>query len=395
MKKDVPFRRVFLIVLDSFGIGAQADAPLFGDDLSANTLLSCQRTGKLHVPNLAKLGLFHIDGVTCGVREGTPIGAYGRMQEKSMGKDTTIGHWEIAGLISENPLPTYPDGFPPEVISEFEQRTGRGVLCNKPYSGMQVIADYGREQKETGKLIVYTSADSVFQIAAHETDIGLEELYRCCEIAREILKGPHGVGRVIARPYVGEYPDYIRTTNRHDYSLLPPRMTMPQALARSGWDSIGVGKIYDIFAGQGITRSIKTGFNAVGMEKTMQLAAEDFEGLCFVNLVDFDSLFGHRNDAPGYAQALSDFDAWLGDFMATLRPDDLLLITADHGCDPADVSTDHTRESVPILAYGKKVQPVNLGVRESFADVGKTVTKNFGTAESVQGESFLEKLLNG
>jgi phosphopentomutase len=395
MSNHASIKRVFLIVLDSFGIGAQNDAPLFGDSLSVNTLCACAATGKLEVPNLRRLGLFNIDGVACGQRCPAPVGAYGRLLEKSRGKDTTTGHWEIAGLISPTPMPTYPDGFPQPLIDELERRTGRGVLCNKPYSGTQVIADYGPEQIKTGKLIVYTSADSVFQIAAHEKYIGLDELYRCCEIARALLQGEHAVGRVIARPYVGEAPNFTRTANRHDYSLRPPRMTMLQSLSNAGKTVIGVGKIHDIFAGQGVGQTIKTAGNADGMAKTAAIANQDFEGLCFVNLVDFDSLYGHRNDAQGYALALCAFDRWLGGFMEKLRAQDLLMITADHGCDPSTSGTDHTRESVPLLIFGKAAAPVNLGVRASFADIGQSIVQLFGAADAVEGESFLNLLFPG
>ena len=384
-------KRVFLIVLDSFGVGAAPDAADFGD-AGADTLGSCAATGTLRVPNMRKLGLFNIAGVSCGTPATAPAGAFGRLQEHSRGKDTTVGHWELAGLVSPRPLPLYPQGFPEDLIREFERRTGRGVLCNRPASGTQVIQDYGREQKETGKLIVYTSGDSVFQIAAHEEYIGLAELYRCCEIARELLQGEHGVGRVIARPYVGEYPDYTRTANRHDYSLIPPGPTMPRALAQAGLTVIGVGKIRDIFAGDGITETHPISGNTDGLEKTLALAERDFRGLCFVNLVDFDSRYGHRRDAPGYAAALNEFDDFLGDFLPRLGEGDLLLITADHGCDPGYSGTDHTREYVPLLAAGPGVRPgTDLGTR-AFADVGATVLSLFGVHGDIAGESLTDEM---
>ena len=384
--------RVFVLILDSFGIGAAPDAADFGDE-GANTLASCAASPALDIPNLRRLGLGNIDGVTCLDREMRPEGAFARLQELSRGKDTTVGHWELAGLISPRPLPTYPDGFPPEVIREFERRTGRGVLCNRPYSGTQVILDYGREQIETGKLIVYTSADSVFQIAAHETYIGLEELYRCCRIARELLQGEHGVGRVIARPYVGEYPNFTRTANRHDFSLVPPGPTMPRALAAAGFDVLGVGKISDIFAGDGITETYPITSNDDGMERTLALAEKEFHGLCFVNLVDFDSRYGHRRDRDGYAAALSSFDCALGRLLPRLRADDLLLISADHGCDPGFTGTDHTREYVPLLAFGNAVRAgVNFGTR-AFSDLGATVLDLFGVEGGIAGKSFAAELL--
>ncbi len=384
-------KRVFLIVLDSFGVGAAPDAGDFGD-AGADTLASCAATGTLDVPNLGRLGLFNIPGVTCGPRTAVPAGAFGRLREYSRGKDTTVGHWELAGLISPRPLPVYPDGFPAELIREFERRTGRAVLCNRPASGTQVIRDYGREQEETGALIVYTSADSVFQIAAHEEHIGLSELYRCCRIARELLQGEHGVGRVIARPFTGIWPDYVRTANRHHVSLTPPGPTMPRLLAAAGYEVIGVGKISDIFAGDGITETHPTAGNADGMAQTLALAERDFRGLCFVNLVDFDSQYGHRRDSLGYAAALNEFDRALGRLLPLLGPEDLLLLTADHGCDPGYAGTDHTREYVPLLAASPAVRPgTALGTR-AFADAGATVLDVFGVPGNIAGESFAGEL---
>ena len=387
-------KRVFLIVLDSCGCGEMPDSADFGD-AGSNTLRACTASSRLDIPTLSKMGIFNIDSVDCGTPVPSPTAAYGRMAEMSRGKDTTIGHWELAGLISPRPLPTFPDGFPADFIQAFEEKTGRKVLCNKPYSGTEVIRDYGREQKETGGLICYTSADSVFQIAANEADIPPEELYRICELAREILTGPElGVGRVIARPYTGEYPNYVRTSNRHDFSLLPPAPTLLDALKQAGLATIGVGKIYDIFAGQGITEMVRNKSNADGMEHTLHYAAQDFEGLCCVNLVDFDMLYGHRNDVDGYAAALTEFDGQLRELLPMLKEDDLLFITADHGCDPSTPSTDHSREHVPLLAYGAKIKAAyNLGTRSTYADLAATVAEYFGVKANIAGTSFLREIL--
>ena len=386
--------RVFLTVLDSFGIGELSDAEKFGDK-GSNTLKACFKSGKLNIPNMARLGLFNIDGIDYGDRENSPIGAYGKMLEKSNGKDTTVGHWEIAGVVSQEPLPTYPNGFPDEVINEFEKKTGRKVLCNKPYSGTDVIRDYGEEHLKTGNLIVYTSADSVFQVAAHESIVPIEELYRYCHIARELLQGKHGVGRIIARPFEGEYP-FKRTSRRHDYSLTPPAKTMPDIMKEKGFDVISVGKIFDIFAGQGFTESYPTANNEDGMDKTLGIAKRDFNGLCFVNLVDFDMVYGHRNDLQGYARAMTAFDKRLGELLPLLKEDDLLIITADHGCDPVTPSTDHSREYTPMLAYGEKLKKgVNLGVRDSFADIGSTILEWHGlSADEIFGTSFLKEIIH-
>lgn len=382
-------KRVFLIVLDSFGIGTAPDSADFGD-AGADTLGSIRRSAKFSAENMKKLGLFNIDGIAGGI--GTPVGAYARMTERSRGKDTIIGHWEMCGVISESPMPTFPDGFPEELLEKLSAAWGRGILCNKPYSGTQVIADYGREHIETGKLIVYTSADSVLQIAAHESVVSIEELYRDCEIARGICQGKYGVGRIIARPFEGEYP-FKRTTRRHDFALVPPHKTTLDLLKDAGLDVIAVGKISDIFAGQGVTDAIKTAGNSDGMEKTMALLDRDFRGFAFVNLVDFDMVYGHRRDIDGYAAATAAFDAWLGDFRAKMRPDDLLLITGDHGCDPGFTGTDHTREYTPLLAAGDAVRPGNLGTRTTFADIGATVADIFGVPNPNAGESMKEALL--
>ena len=386
-------KRVFLIVLDSFGIGGMPDAESFGD-VGVNTLRACASSKSLSVPNMIAAGLGNIDGVEALPGTDAPTGAYARLTEASMGKDTTIGHWEIAGLVSRRPLPTYPNGFPQEVLDAFEAATGRGCLCNLPYSGTDVIRDYGEEQLKTGKWIVYTSADSVFQVAAHEELIPLEELYDACRKARKLLQGEHGVGRVIARPYVGTPGDFRRTSNRHDYSLEPPGITLLDALQKAGKATIGVGKIYDIFAGQGVSDHVYNKSNANGMEHTLNYAAQDFEGLCFVNLVDFDMLYGHRRDIEGYAKALTEFDCWLPKLLEQLTDEDVVMITADHGCDPAyTATTDHTREYVPLLVLGPKIRPVNLGTRKSFADIAATVAELLDVKLDTPGESFVNEIL--
>ena len=386
-------KRIFLIVLDSFGIGQMPDSESFGD-VGVNTLAACAATGKLHIPNLIAAGLGNIDGVTCLPKADAPVGSYARLMEKSMGKDTTIGHWEIAGIVSPDPLPTYPNGFPEEVMKPFCEATGRGYLANAPWSGTAVIQEYGDAHIKTGDLIVYTSADSVFQIAAHEDVVPLEKLYEYCHIAREQLKGKHGVGRVIARPFVGTSGAYTRTPNRHDYSLEPPKTTLLDAVKAAGLDSIAVGKIHDIFAGKGDTEYVYNKSNADGMQHTTNFAAKDFKGLCFVNLVDFDMQFGHRRDAEGYAKALNEFDAWLGSFLENLGEEDLVMITADHGCDPAyTATTDHTREYVPLLALGKGVKPGNLGTRQTFADIAATVADLLDVELDTPGVSFAKEIV--
>lgn len=384
-------KRVFLIVLDSFGIGAMPDADLFHDE-GSNTLGTIVQSDNYKTPNLEKLGLFHIEG-TPFQPTAKALGAYGRMQEASMGKDTTIGHWEIAGLISKEPLPTYLNGFPEEILKPFQEQTGRGILCNRPYSGTQVILEYGREHMETGKLIVYTSADSVFQIAAHEDVVPVSQLYEYCRIARKLLTGEHQVGRVIARPFKGTWPDFKRTGNRHDFSLVPPGITMLDWLKSAGLETIGVGKINDIFAGKGISRHIPINGNRDGMEQTLKLQKEDFQGLCFVNLVDFDMLYGHRNDREGYAKAATEFDCLLGTFLEQMEPEDLLLITADHGCDPGTSSTDHSREYTPMLAFGSMIRKgQSVGTRSSFADLGATVLEALEVKGETAGTSFWKEI---
>ena len=382
-------KRVFLIVLDSFGIGEMEDAEAYGDK-GTNTLRSVSASPEFAMPNMRELGLFNLDGVTCGEKTAAPVARIARMKEASRGKDTTIGHWEIAGICSEKPLPTYPQGFPEEVLAPFRRATGRGVLCNMPYSGTEVIKVYGEEHVRTGDLIVYTSADSVFQIAAHEDVVPVETLYEYCKQAREILQGEHGVGRVIARPFTGADGNYTRTAGRHDFSLLPPGVTMLDQLQKAGKSVISVGKIKDIFAGKGITEAVYTKGNEEGIERTLAYLDQEFEGLCFVNLVDYDMLYGHRNDVDGYARALTHFDGRLPQILDKLGEEDILMITADHGCDPGyTVSTDHSREHTPFLMYGKPVTPGNLGTRETFADIGATVLSYFGIKPAFRGTSML------
>lgn len=385
-------KRVFLIVLDSAGIGAAKDAARF-HDAGCDTIGTCVRSGRLHVPNMGMLGLFQIDGTSFQKDRDDVGGCYGRLVEQSAGKDTTVGHWELAGVISEQAMPTYPRGFPREVIAEFERRTGRGTLCNLPYSGSEVIKDFGVEHITTGNLIVYTSADSVFQIAAHEEVVSVQELYRYCRIARDLLQGEHGVGRVIARPFVGELP-FTRTVNRHDFSLTPPRDTILDTLVAAGKSVIGIGKIYDIFAGRGVPQTYSNKGNDANMEQLLQCMEQDFEGLCFVNLVDFDMLYGHRNDIAGYTDALNRFDEQLASVLEKMRNDDLLIITADHGCDPGFPGTDHTREDVPCLCSGKNLKKgVNLGTRSSYADVAQTVADYLAVPFCGDGDSFLSLIM--
>lgn len=388
-------KRIFLIVLDSLGIGALPDAGDFGDGETVNTLKHIADQPAFSAETMRELGLGRIDGVSY---IGTPTkpgkrAAVARMRERSRGKDTTIGHWEIAGIVSETALPTFPEGFPPEVLEAISAATGRGILCNKPYSGTKVIHDFGRAHMATGDLIVYTSADSVLQIAAHEEVIPPEQLYEICQKARAILTGKYGVGRVIARPFIGEFPNFTRTANRHDYSLDPPAETLVDAIAAAGLETVAVGKITDIFAGRSITKTILTKSNDEGMRITSELADSDFTGLCFVNLVEFDSHFGHRNDAPGYAAAVARFDRWLKDFLPKLKKDDVLILTADHGCDPTDESTDHTREHTPMLMVGDRIRPVNLGTRGSFADIAATAADLLGVPFTGEGVSFYEDVI--
>jgi len=387
-------RRVFLIVLDSMGIGEAPDAEAFGD-AGSNTLKTIAANKAFDTPLMKKIGLFNIDGVEKWADKiDKPIGAFGRLAESSMGKDTTIGHWEMAGIISKRPFPTYPEGFPNEVLDEFVKRTGRGVLCNKPYSGTEVIKDYGVEHMETGDLIVYTSADSVFQIAAHESIVDVDTLYEYCKIAREILQGEHGVGRVIARPFIGEFPNFTRTPKRHDFSLVPPKNTMMDVLVENGFDVYGIGKIYDIFAGKSIEHTQRIENNTDGMIKTIKMLDTDFNGLCFVNLVDMDMIYGHRRDIEGYAKAATVFDEQLNEFVKGMKDEDIVMITADHGCDPGYRGTDHTRECVPFLAYGKDIKEgANIKTRSTFADIAATIQEIFGVKQATEGTSFLNEIM--
>ncbi len=386
-------KRVFLIVLDSFGIGNAPDAAAFGDE-GSNTLASIAADPAFDCPNLQKLGIFNIEGVTCGTPAAAPAAAFGRLQEASMGKDTTIGHWEIAGVESAKPLPTFPEGFPAELVEKYEQATGRKVLCNLPYSGTKVLDDYGEQHIATGDLIVYTSADSVFQVAANEAVVPVPQLYEYCQTARDMLVGDWAVGRVIARPFVGDKKGaFTRTSNRHDYSIKPPKKTMLDYISAAGLDTIGVGKIYDIFDGVGVSETTRTTGNDHGMQITLEHAKRDFSGLCFVNLVDFDMTYGHRNNVSGYAAAATAFDRQLGQLLPLLGEEDLLIITADHGCDPATPSTDHSRECVPVLVYGKSVKPgVDLGTRVSFANIASTVLDYLQVEGQVAGTSFLPEI---
>lgn len=391
-------KRVFIIVLDSVGVGELPDAADFGDE-GSNTLRAAAASEYFSMPAMEKLGLFHIDGLD-EVRKmvnsvtDKPEGTYARLAEKSRGKDTTVGHWEIAGLISEKPLPTFPNGFPKDLLDKLEEKTGRKILCNLPYSGTDVIRDYGKEHVETGALIVYTSADSVLQIAAHNDIVPLHELHRYCEMARELCKDEYGVGRIIARPFNGTYPDYKRTADRHDYSLIPPGPTILTQMKDAGLDVLSIGKIIDIFAESGITDFVRSHSNAEGIELTIDWMKRDFEGLCFTNLVDFDMIYGHRNDVDGYAKALTYFDEQLPRILALLKEEDILMITADHGCDPSTPSTDHSREYIPLVACGKKVKSTNnLGTRTTYADIGATILDYFNVPQEISGTSFLSDMM--
>ena len=376
-------KRVFLVILDSFGLGGAPDEAAFGDE-GSNTLAAVLSDSDKPFPGLASMGLFDIDGLDDPrisewkknqANLPTPIGSYGRLRELSSGKDSTIGHWEISGVYSSEPLPTYPGGFPEELVDKLKQISGRGVLCNKPYSGTDVIRDYGSEHMKTGDLILYTSADSVFQIAAHEDVVPLEELYRICGECRDFLKGEHAVGRVIARPFSGTPEEgFTRTPNRKDFSLQAPAATMPDILKMNAFDVISIGKIKDLFAYRGLTETIATSGNTDGIHRLLDMLDCDFNGLCFVNLVDFDAKYGHRNNIPGYAAALHEFDDALVKIISLLGPDDLLMITADHGCDPSTPSTDHSRECVPLLMYGSGYNvPVNMGELSGFGVVSSIV----------------------
>lgn len=389
-------KRVFLIILDSFGIGAMPDAADFGDH-DCNTLKRIAQSPNFKCDNLAKAGLGRIDGVDCiheyENSENMPAAAVGRLSEKSRGKDTTVGHWEIAGIISESPFPTYPQGFPKYLIDKLSEATGRGILCNKPYSGTEVIRDYGKEHIETGKLIVYTSADSVCQIAAHEDIVPVEKLYSYCMAAREIFQGKDAVGRIIARPFTGTCGNFVRTSNRRDFSLEPTAPTVLDAIKSAGKSVIAVGKIKDIFAGRGITDFYPTHSNKEGMDTAENILTEDFEGLCFINLVDFDMLYGHRQDIDGYASAMSEFDRRLPVLIQNMKDGDILMISADHGCDPGDSHTDHTREYVPLLVFGKEIKPVNLGTRSTFSDIAASIAEYLGIDFKCAGKSFIKEIM--
>lgn len=383
--------RGFVIVLDSFGVGAAPDAAKFGDE-GASTIKTIYKSKYFSAENMKKMGLLAIDGVDLDGKD-NHTAAFARMRELSAGKDTTIGHWEMAGIVSKNPLPTFPNGFPSEVIDEFEKQTGRKVIVNRPYSGTQVIKDYGEEHLKTGALIVYTSADSVFQIAANEAIVSDDELYRYCKIARKILTGKYGVGRVIARPFEGKTAaDFVRTPRRHDFSLEPPRDTMLDILQKKGKKTIAIGKIYDIFAHRGIDEHYFTENNTQGIAKTLEIAKTDFDGLCYTNLVDCDMLYGHRRDIDGYAKAISEFDDCLPRLVGDLRDDDFLIITADHGCDPGFKGTDHTREYVPLLIYSKGIKGKNLGTIDGFGAVADTVLSMFDIKSTLDGKHILDEI---
>ncbi|MBQ9365036.1 MAG: phosphopentomutase [Schwartzia sp.] len=387
-------KRLYIIVLDGFGIGAMPDAENFGDD-GANTLKSVMKSSKFSAPHMQWLGLFNIDGVEAdeSIKSPKPAGTFARLAEMSNGKDTTTGHWEIAGIVSEKAMPTFPDGFPPDCIEKLEAAFGRKIICNKPYSGTEVIKDYGEEHEKTGALIVYTSADSVLQIAAHDSVMTAEELYDCCRKARAIMQGEWGVGRVIARPFVGKFPDYTRTSGRHDFSLCPPSDTMLDALTKAGLTTIGIGKISDIFAGRGVGRHIAMDGNDDGMSKTAATLTENFTGLCFTNLVDFDMKYGHRRDIDGYAEAIAKFDEQLGSLIFSMSYEDILMVTADHGCDPGFSGSDHTREYVPLIIYGQTIKPgINLGTRKSFADIAASAAEMFKLDFETRGESFFNEI---
>lgn len=390
-------KRGIIIVLDSVGIGAQPDAGLYGDEGSNTLGHICQQLKDrpwFSLANMERLGLGHIDGVDYLDKNQEPVGAFGRLMELSKGKDTTTGHWEIAGIIMDRAFPVYPNGFPPEIMQAFEKAIGRKTLGNYPASGTQIIDDLGPEHMKTGYPIVYTSADSVFQIAAHEEVIPLETLYEMCEKARRILTGEHAVGRVIARPFVGEPGTFKRTSNRRDFSLDPIRKTVLDYAKEQGYEVRAVGKIEDIFNKRGITHAVHTRSNMDGVDRTLDWLREDFSGILFVNLVDFDMLYGHRNNVEGYGRALAEFDGRLPEILNAMHEDDILFITADHGCDPATESTDHSREYTPLLMYGKKVKTgVNLGTLKGFSNIGATLADYLGLDADIAGESFLSRIL--
>lgn len=384
------YKRIFLVVLDSVGIGEAPDADKYGD-VGSNTIKAISSNPNFKADTMEKLGLFNVDGVDYHDNYPNPIGAYGKCTEASVGKDTTTGHHEMMGLIAEKAAPLFPDGFPKDLIKEFSEKVGHDILVNKLYSGTEVIKDYGKEAYDKKALIVYTSGDSVFQIAAHTDVVPLKELYRCCEIAREMLTGDLAVSRVIARPFEGTEGNYTRTPDRKDYAIKPDKNVM-NYLDENNKTVIAIGKISDIFSGSGVTAKITSHGNRECMLATLKMEKQDFEGLCFTNLVDFDMVYGHRNDVDGYAKAFAEFDRWLAKFIEDMRDDDLLIITADHGCDPSTPSTDHSREYTPLIVYSKNINPVNLGIRDTFADIGKTITHNFDIATDLPGKSFLKDI---
>ena len=386
--------RVIWIVLDSVGMGALPDADKYGD-VGANTIGNVSKfLGGLKTPNMSKLGLGNIDEIKGIEKVESPIGCYARFKEMSNGKDTTTGHWEMVGINSEQAFPTYPNGFPSDLIEKFEELTGRKVIGNKTASGTEIIKELGEEHVKTGALIVYTSADSVFQIAAHEEVVPLDELYKICEIARNLLTGEHAVARVIARPFEGEVGSFTRTSNRRDFSLVPPYDTVLDNLKKNNLNVMAVGKIEDIFSGKGVTEAVHTKDNMDGVDKTLEYMKEDKKGLIFTNLVDFDMKWGHRNDAEAYGKGIEAFDVRLGEILKEMKDTDILFITADHGCDPTMPGTDHSREHVPFLAYGKALKEnVNLGTRESFADMGQTIAEIFDVEPIRHGKSFLEEIV--
>lgn len=385
-------KRVFLVVLDGVGIGAMRDAWRY-DDRGSNTLKAVSKSPRFSMPNMAKLGLFSIDGVDYGPKVENPTGCFARLKERSRGKDTMVGHWEMAGIVTKKPLPVFPQGFPQKLIWKFQLASGKRTICNLPYSGTEVLKDYGEEHMKTGKLIVYTSADSVYQIAAHEDVVPLRELYKYCEIARKVLVGKYGVGRVIARPFRGTAPNFVRTENRKDFALEPPGITMLDELLADRQFVISIGKIVDIFARRGINSQLYTSDNADGIKTLSTVIGEEFEGLCFVNLCDFDTLYGHRNDVDGFAEALSEFDACLPELLSKLWPEDIFMITADHGCDPSTPSTDHSREYVPWIITGPVIKEgVNLGTLSGFSHIGATILDYFDLPIKIKGKSVLDML---
>lgn len=387
-------KRVILIILDSVGMGALPDADKYGD-VGADTIGHVAKfNGGLKLPNMESIGLGLIEGIQNINKVSNPLGCYGKFYEASNGKDTVTGHWEMVGVKSEIPLPTYPNGFPAEIIKEFEEKTGRKVIGNKPASGTEILDELGEEQLKTGSLIVYTSADSVFQIAAHEDIIPIEELYKYCEIAREMLTGDNAVARVIARPYLGEPGNFIRTSNRKDYALLPPHATALDKLQEAGVKVMAVGKIEDIFSGKGIYSAVHTKDNMDGVDRTLDYMKTEKDGLIFTNLVDFDMKWGHRNDPKSYGKGLEDFDVRLKEIMQNMESDDILFITADHGCDPTYPGTDHTREYVPFLAYGEPLKKgYNLGTKVGFFNMGQTICDIFNSEKIINGDSFLGEIL--